>query len=187
MQHDASGPVPPQTVPHTYARRQGKSRDRRLEIIAAAVERDGASYSPNALAEETGLPVDAIRRFAAQIVVAPRKVMTPDGVQEGNMVQLGMVRPEDAIRMGTEALAASLRIAARCHKVAAPEPAARLIRSADVMGMRRLARGASDKRLVAAPRTICPRCGSRSDVNGGCKHQRTLKPADTIEKGRPHA
>ncbi|WP_343611090.1 hypothetical protein [Novosphingobium sp.] len=187
MQHEASGPVPPQPVPHTYARRPIRTPDRRMQMIVAAVERDGAAYSPFALEEQTGLSLDGIRRFAAQAVVAPRKVMTPDGLQELNMVELGMIRPEDAIRMGSEALAASLRIALKSHMDGKPEPARHVVRAADLLRMRRLPRGRGDKRPVVAPRTMCPRCGARSDVDGGCKHQRALVPADTIEKGRPHA
>ena len=182
--HDASGPVPPQPIPH---RRQSKAQDRRMAIIYAAVVQQGAAYNPQALAEETGLSVDAIRRFAAQVVVTPRAVTTTDGVLNLNMVELGMIAPEQAIRMGSEGLAASLRIAKKSHMASKPERATRPLRAVDLMGMRRMdARAAQDRCPVVPARTSCPRCGAVARADGGCAHQRLVRADETTIQGLPH-
>lgn len=193
MQHDASGPVPPQPIrpalPTPPQRRARKTPDRRLAIIQKAVREQGESYNPHALAEETGLPVDAIRRFAAQVVVTPREVVTAEAVLNLNMVELGMIRPEDAIRMGSEALAASLRILGKTHDSIEPKKApTRFYRAADLMGMRRLdVRAAQGRRLVTAAQTLCSRCGGRADAQGGCTHQQLVRADDTTSQGLSHA
>jgi hypothetical protein len=193
MQHDASGPVPPQPIRHalpTLPLRRGRKSpdDRRLTIIHQAVEAQGAGYNPEALAEETGVPVDAIRRFAAQVVVTARRVVTAEAVLNLNMVELGMVKPEDATRMGSEALAATLRILGKTHDNIQMKAPARYLTTADVMGLRRLdRRAAQGRRLVTAPQTLCSRCGGRADADGGCTHQRLMRADETTIQGLPHA
>jgi len=182
MQKDTNGAAPRAAMPIPPRRRAPGKPDQRLVIINRAVMAQGAAYNPVALAEETGLPVDAIRRFAAQIVV------------DRDMVDLGMIEPEDAIRMGSEALAASLRIVAKAHDgikgriIAVDEMAApkrRSLRAVDLMGLRRMEQRAAsqDRRPVVAPRTPCPRCGSLPGLQGGCRHQRLMTP----DEGHTHA
>lgn len=180
MQHDANGPKGPKPVRHEMPsppRRRAAGRpDPRLLIIHRAVMTQGAAYSPDALAEETGLPVDAIHRFAAQIVV------------DRDMVDLGMIEPEDAIRMGSKALAASLRIVGKGHAdtPAPARPRGKVYRAVDLMGMQRMARrAAADRRPVVSPRTQCPNCGAVAGWQGGCRHQRMMTPTEAAE-GLPH-
>ncbi|WDF71499.1 hypothetical protein [Novosphingobium sp. KACC 22771] len=188
MKQENHGAAPRQTMPIPPRRRALGKPDQRLAIINQAVLDQGAAYNPIALAEETGLPVDAIRRFAAQIVV------------ERDMVDLGMIEPEDAIRMGSEALAASLRIVGKGHSgpqrhivavdEATPAPRhARTLRAVDLMGLRRMEQraAAQERRPVASPRTPCPNCGSLPGIHGGCRHQRLMTPDETTGQGLPNA
>lgn len=188
MSQETPGAAPRAAMPIPPRRRAPGKPDQRLVIIHRAVMTQGAAYNPVALGEETGLPVDAIRRFAAQIVV------------ERDMVDLGMIDHEDAIRMGSEALAASLRIVGKAHGGAkgrivavdemtpAPRRTARPLRPVDLIGLRRMEmRATQDKRPVAAARTPCPRCGSLPGLQGGCRHQRLMTPDETTEQGLPHA
>jgi hypothetical protein len=192
MQHNASGPVPPQPIrpamPTPPRRRPASQPDRRWLTIHKAVMEKGAAYGPVALAEETGLPVDAIRRFAAEAVARPRPVKTEGGLEEMNMVQLGMVDHEDATRMGSEALAASLRILGKTHDSIEPSKApTRYYTAADLMGMRRVAaRRPQQRRLVTAAQTLCSRCGARAGAHGGCTHQQLMRADETTNQGLPH-
>jgi len=180
MQKDPTAPEGPtpvrSTMPMPPRRRTSRRPDPRLLMIYQAVIEQGASYSPMALAEETGLPVDAIRRFAAQIVV------------DRNMVGLGMIEPEDAIRMASDALVASLRIIGMSHaETTAAKHRAQPLRAVDLMGLRRLEqRAAQDRRAVVPPRTPCPRCGAIARRQNSCGHQRVMTPAEAAQ-GLPHA
>lgn len=182
MKQETHGAAPRPTMPIPPRRRALGKPDQRLAIIHQAVLDQGAGYNPLALAEETGLPVDAIRRFAAQVVV------------DRDMVDLGMIEPEDAIRMGSEALAASLRIVGKGHGGLqghlTPAPRrARTLRAVDLMGLRRMEQraAAQDRRPVASPRTPCPNCGSLPGIHGGCRHQRLMTPDETTGQGLPNA
>lgn len=177
MQQNANGPKGPKPVrpamPVPPRRRPAGRPDPRLLIVHRAVMIQGAAYSPDALAEETGLPVDAIHRFAAQIVV------------DRDMVDLGMIEPEDAIRMGSKALAASLRIVGKGHKDAdnsrVTSRAARPLRTADLIGMRRVAhRIEQTARPVTPAPTPRPNCGIRPGLHGGAGHQK-MAPTETPE------
>ena len=187
MPHDMTGPAGSKptrptrpTMPLPPRRRASRRPDPRLALIHRTVIEQGVAYNPVALAEETGLPVDAIRRFAAQVVV------------ERDMVELGMIEPEDAIRMGSEGLAASLRIVSRSYidqptPQPTPQPRALPLRAVDLMGLRRSEkRAASDRRAVVPPRTLCPRCGAVAGRKNGCGHQRVMTPTEA-EQGLPHA
>lgn len=126
------------------------------ETVAQDLNQYGAAFSAAATAEDIGVPVDMVRRLAALAVV------------ERDMVALGLLDFEDAIRIGSDGLAASLRLSGKGH--GNPDaPATMHPRFAQVRALRRSAVGAPDTRLVAAPRTSCPRCGTRSDW--GCVHQ----------------
>lgn len=180
MQHESSGHVPPESIPQTTPapprHRPASAPDRRMATIYRAVMAERAGYDAAALAEETGLPIDAVRRFAAEMVV------------HANMVDLDMIDHEDATRMGSEALAASLRILGKRHDSITPKEPARILRTVDVMGMvRSQNRAAQHRRLVAAAQTLCPNCGARASAHGGCAHQQLMRADDTIPQGPSHA
>lgn len=180
MKQESQGASPRRSMPIPPRRRAPGKPDRRFVIITEAVLAKGAAYNPEALHEETGIPVDGIRRIAAEFMVARE------------MVELDMIEPEDAIRMGSDALAASLRIVGQRHQDAADSPSAhrkaRQLRAADLIGMRRVAhRIGQGPRPVASPRTPCPNCGSRPGLHGGCRHQRLMTPDEIAGQGMPNA
>lgn len=180
MSQETQEAAPRPSMPIPPRRRAPSKPDRRFVIITEAVLAKGPAYNPEALHEETGIPVDGIRRIAAEFMVARE------------MVDLDMIEPEDAIRMGSEALAASLRIIGKRHQDAADSPVAnrktRPLRAADLIGMRRVAhRIEQAPRPVASPRTPCPNCGSLPGLHGGGRHQRLVTPDEIAGQGMPNA
>lgn len=67
--------------------------------IAIQVVRKALATSPAAVAEELGMPLDHMSRALARAVA------------EYNMVTAGLIEPEQGARLGSEGLAASIRMA----------------------------------------------------------------------------
>lgn len=157
MRAQASLPSRQMPAPPHRARKSGMTPwELAYETVAQDLAQYGAAFSASATAEDIGVPPDMVRRLAALAMV------------QRDMVALGLLDFEDAIRIGSEGLAASLRLSGKDH--GNPDaPATVHPRFAQASALRRSAIDAPDTRHVAAPRTSCPRCGTRSDW--GCVHQ----------------